>query len=207
MGRTWRVVVAASVLAALAGCSGEGDPEPTPSATPEASATPEPTPTPTPSPTQDAGPRDLSDPELGIEFTGLPEGDLTPETITAVEAYQHFEVEFWRALTTNSLSPVLEVVATPGVRDYVRQQTAHNMGNGRVARGRIDVTITAVDADDELVTIESCVDLTGTEFVDEETGESSGGDQSAELYDVDTKVEPYGEGLWHVTSYLVEQGC
>ena len=74
-------------LVLLAGCSSPDPEPPVATAAPTASEAPTSAPTPT---TTSAGPRDLSDPALGIVFTDFPRDQEEP-VAAAIETYMMFE--------------------------------------------------------------------------------------------------------------------
>lgn len=184
-GRVRGSVAAAAVLLVTAACSATE-----PSVAPSGPlVTPEPTST-AAAPTA----RDLSDPALGITFLDLPAVD--DESVAALEAYQQFEVEYWRSLTTGRLSPGLDAVASPDAAQYVATQVTNNEPDGWQARGGFAVTVRSVRGGTTVV-IDACRDLTAITF-ESPTGTATAAD--AGISDVLlTRMEMTRAGdLWRV---------
>ncbi|WP_250443254.1 hypothetical protein [Actinotalea sp. C106] len=162
MRRVRVVVVGALGVALLVGCSPSGPDQPEVTAppaappTPAASPTPAATPTPTSSPAA-SGPRDLSDPELGIVFTDFPR-DQDEQTAAAIQTYMLFEIEFWKALTTNTVPPGPWAVASDEAIARISAQVDPNAANGWSAAGTLGSAVSEVSVDEATASLEICLD-------------------------------------------------
>ena len=114
MNRIHMIVGSAMCALVLAGCTSEATEPPGPTASPTASESATPTPTPTPTQFQEQ-----SDPELGIVFEDAPvlEGDAA-DVYNWIATYNK---EYWRTMTTNTLSPAFSILASPEVQATMQQ--------------------------------------------------------------------------------------
>lgn len=160
--RRVRIVVTAAVCGGLlAGCVAETSDTPGLTESPTTSASV----TPTPSPTAEAaGPRDLSDPELGVEFTDFPR-QTDEATADAIQTYMLFEAAFWRAQTTNVVPPGPWAVATTDAVDWVLAQVEPNAADGWSLAGTRSTSIAVLAHDDATTSLDVCQDWTGAHFV------------------------------------------
>ena len=101
------VVMSVVVVGVLVGCTSPQ--EPLPGLTASATVTAAPSATPTPSPTID-----YSNPELGIVFEDDP--DLTGDEAEVYHWAATYETEYWRTMTTNTVSPKFTTIASPRSR-------------------------------------------------------------------------------------------
>lgn len=160
MRRVQLVVSAAVCLGLLSGCAAQT------SDTPGSTASPTTTASSTPSPTAEAaGPRDLSDPELGVEFTDFPR-DQGEQTAAAIETFMLFEIQFWRASTTNTVPPGPWAVASDEAIAWIQAQVDGNTASGFVVGGELSTSIAvdSVGADRAVLTV--CRDLGRLTFID-----------------------------------------
>jgi hypothetical protein len=197
-------VTAATValVAAVSGCTAAAT-EPEGLAT--VTATVAPTASPTPSETP-VGPRDLSDPDLGVAFTALP--DVTGDAAVAVEVYQQFEVEFWRALTTNELSPSLDVLASPAAVDWVRAQVEPNTAHGWIATGTLEVALDTTEVAVDRVQLAVCTDWREVTFVNQDGTVYEGDDMGEDARSGMTIVLlPTDGAAWRVETYELSGTC
>ncbi|WP_250443257.1 hypothetical protein [Actinotalea sp. C106] len=208
MRRVRVVVVGALGVALLVGCSPSGPDQREVTAPPAATPTPAATATPTPTSSPAAsGASDLSDPELGIVFTDFPR-DQDEQTAAAVEAYMLFEIEFWKALTTNVVPPGPWAVASDEAIAWIQAQVGPNSANGTVVAGQLSTAITLVSADAASVVLDSCHDLTGVAFVrsdgSTENAVAAGQDATsgARLF-----LVPSAGSSWKVDTYEVTGPC
>ena len=190
------MVVCAVAALVLAGCTGNDPDMPGLTASPTAT----PTPTPTPSPTSIAGTVvDLSDPELGIVFEDVP--DLSGDEADVWNWISTYEVEVWRALTTNRLSPAVEVIAAPEVVSAMEQGAAANAENEISVGGTFHVTVSGIRVDGDTAVGSVCHDYRDVTFADpagEYTPDEVGfGDRKA--VDLTLQRRPDAIGVWTIT--------
>lgn len=174
MKRVEVVVSAVVCLGLMVGCSAETSDTPGLTASPTTS----PSSTPTPSPTAAAGPRDLSDPELGIVFTDFPR-DQDETSADAIQTYMLFEADFWRALKSNVVPPGPWATASDEAIAWIHAQVDPNSANGWSATGTLKASVTVVAAESTSMTLDVCRDWREVTFVNvdgtaQNTGEIDG---------------------------------
>lgn len=153
MRPVWRAVVGLGVVAGLVGCSSPQPAEPTAAST---TAAPSPTPTPTTV--------DYSNAELGIVFEDEPQWAGDAAAVYHWAAL--YETEYWRTLTTNTVSPAFTTMASPEVQAWM-QQIADTNGNLQAEVGgvfRVDVRDVVVEGDSASVI--ACLDYADATFAD-----------------------------------------
>ena len=193
--RASAMVVCAVAALVLAGCTGSGDPDmPGLTASPSATRTP----TPTPSPTSIAGTVvDLSDPELGIVFEDVP--DLSGDEADVYNWAATFQVEYWRTMTTNQVSPGMAVIAGPEVQTRMDRMVTNNAGNQLDVGGELAVVIARITVSGDTASAWMCDDFTGATFADpngEYTPEEMGMD--VPIAKTATLTRGAAEGQWIV---------
>ncbi|WP_456789189.1 hypothetical protein [Cellulomonas sp. P5_C5] len=164
MGRVHVIAVSALCALLLAGCTSGGN-EPTGlTASPTKPAkTAAPTPTATATATA-GGVKDLSDPELGIVFEDVPvlEGDAA-DVYNWIATYNK---EYWRTLTTNSLSPAASILASAEVRARLQQIAENNAADQAVVGGVLHSRISNIVVDGDTATGTICDDYRDATFAD-----------------------------------------
>ena len=151
--RASAMVVCAVAALVLAGCTGNDPDMPGLTASPTAT----PTPTPTPTPTSIAGTVvDLSDPELGIVFEDVP--DLSGDEADVYNWISTFEVEYWRTLTTNQVSPGFDVFASAEERAKMASFAEQNTTAGLEIAGTYRVAIDDIVVSGDTATGFACDD-------------------------------------------------
>ncbi len=141
------VVVSVVAVVGLVGCSSPK--EPLPGLT--ASATVTAAPTPTPSPTID-----YSDAELGIVFED--DTDLTGDEAEVYHWAAVYETEYWRTMTTNTLSPKFSTIASPEIQSLMQQIADGNAAIQLKTGGALHVDVREVAVDGETARAVVCVD-------------------------------------------------
>jgi len=143
-----RVGTVVAVLAALVltGCTSQAQEPPGLTASPTSVATSAPTPSETVPASQTPDP---SDPELGIVFEDVP--DLTGDEADVWNTAATYRVEYWRTMTTNTVSPGFGAIAFGDTLEVMENIAATNAGIsaqiGGTFRTRVfDVTITGDEA-------------------------------------------------------------
>ena len=160
MNRVVSGVVLVLSVACLVSCTPSA-PEPT--LAPTASTTPEPTPTPTPTPTSEV--QDLSDPDLGIVFEQVP--DLTGDAAAVYNTLATYEVEYWRMMTTNQVSPAFSVLASAEIQARIQQIAATNAAiEGGTIGGVFRAQVGEVTVDGDTATSTLCDDYRDVTFAD-----------------------------------------
>lgn len=164
MRRVVAVVAVGLAAALLAGCGQGGGQEPVglASTTASTSATRPPTPTETAKPEVD----DLSDPELGISFTDVP--DLTGDEADVYNWVATYQLEYWRTLITNTVSPGFDVIAGPEAKAQMVAMVAQNTENGSQVGGSFATRVYDVVVDGDTATAHTCDDLSQVVVVDPE---------------------------------------
>lgn len=161
MNRLVSVTVVAVCAITLAGCGPADTAPPAPSTPPAPTAAPTPTPTPTPA---SAGPRDLSDPQLGITFTDFPH-DQDESTAAAIETYMLFETAFWRASTTNVVPPGPWATASDEAIAWIQAQIDGNLASQTMADGALSTAIVWSSGDAASAVLDVCRTLGEIVFV------------------------------------------
>ena len=202
MRRTVAAGVACAVVAlAAAGCSGGDQDMPGLTASPTQTATPAETPTPTPSetPTSIAGTVvDLSDPELGIVFEDVPE--LSGDEADVHNWIATFEVEYWRTLTTNAVSPGFAVFASPEEQAKIAGFAEQNTTAGLEIGGTYHVSIDDIVVNGDTATGLACDDYTDVTLARPD-GPRSLADEGIDvprLIEFTLARSDRGDGLWTV---------
>ena len=205
------VALAAVAGASLAGCTTETGPATTPSMT-TASPSPTVTPTSTPSPTSTdsriAGTVvDLTDPELGIVFTDVP--DLSGDEADVYNWATTYEVERWRSMAANAVSPAFTTIASPEVQARVAQMVAANADVRAQIGGTLQVRVLAITVEDDTAEATVCEDYSAVTFTDvdgPDTPEEAGFGEPQKAT-VTLRRAPEGEGVWIVAGDVGAGTC
>jgi len=163
------------VIAVMAGCSA-GAKEPVgPTASPTVIAA-SPTATPTPKPTASTGVvLDLSDPALGIVFEKVP--DVHGDAADVYNWLATFEKEYWRTMTTNTVSPGFSIMASAEIQATMRRVATDNLNVKATIGGVFHVTIADISVDGDTARATTCDDyrnVTFTDFDGPDTPQSAG---------------------------------
>ncbi|WP_156043739.1 hypothetical protein [Cellulomonas sp. URHE0023] len=203
MSRAVWVVVSAVCVGVLAGCSGSPDEPAGLSATPTTAVEPSPTPTPTPTPSSEV--QDQSDPALGIVFTDIP--DLTGDEADVYNTLATYQKEYWRTLTTNTVSPAFSVIAAAEIQDRMQQiatTNANDLGQiGPVFHTSIGNVVVTGDTAQGAV----CEDFSGATFADKDgtyTPDEAGFEKRLKSV---TLSRVGGENRWIVLTSVVGDPC
>jgi len=192
------------VIGLMAGCSA-GAKEPVgPTASPTA-VTASPTATPTPTATTSTGVvLDLSDPALGIVFGAVP--DVHGDAVDVSNWIATFEKEYWRTITTNQASPVMDVIASVEVKADVHSALDTNVKNGNHIGGVLHVRVGGISVDGDTARGTACEDYANVTFSDAggpDTPEQAGFGQPR-LMEM-TLARASGENRWKIIT-LKENG-
>ncbi len=151
------VLVSMVVLVGVAACAPAT--EPLPGLTASATATETPIPTPTSTPTVD-----YSNAELGIVFEDDP--DLTGAEAEVYHWAAEYETEYWRTLTTNTVSPKFSTIASPEVQALMQQVVDKNVGIQAKIGGVFHVEMREITVDGETARAVACADYRDATFAD-----------------------------------------
>ena len=198
------MVVCAVAALVLAGCTGNDPDMPGLTASPTAT----PTPTPTPSPTSIAGTVvDLSDPELGIVFEDVP--DLSGDEADVYNWVATFEVEYWRTMTTNQVSPAFSVFASPEVRAEIEGLVTDNVADGWVVEGVYRVTVNDIAVTGDTATAKVCDDYSSVTVIDNEGPVTldDAGVGTPLLVEVALARNPATDNLWTIGDTSLVGSC
>ena len=202
-----RRAVVAGVVCAVAlvvgGCTGNDPDLPGLTASPSPSVTP----TATPSPTSIAGTVvDLSDPELGIVFEDVP--DLTGDEADVYNWVATFEVEYWRTMTSNVVSPAMGVMASAEVQARMDRMVTNNSESELDVGGELRATVSRIAVSGDTAVAWVCDDFSGATFAD------PAGEYTPEQMDADVPiaknvslVRGVGEGQWTVATLEDAGSC
>ncbi|RHA43953.1 hypothetical protein D1825_03795 [Cellulomonas rhizosphaerae] len=138
-------------VALAAGCT-SSDPAPVPSTT--KATTPSPTPTPTPTAANEV--QDLSNAELGIEFEDVP--SLTGAEAEVYNLLSTYQTEYWRTMTTNSVSPTFSVISSGDVQATMKGIVKTNKDGNITLGGVFSTTISDLAVDGDKATAAICDD-------------------------------------------------
>lgn len=159
MRRVGAVAVCLGMLV-LAGCTSQAQEPPgltaTPTAEPSASATPEPTATPE---TQD-----LSNPELGIVFDDVPA--LTGDEADVYNLVATYQLEYWRTMTTNTVSPAFGVIGSADVQAVMNRIATNNAADSVDIGGTFRTRVSDVAVEGDSATATTCDDYREATFAD-----------------------------------------
>lgn len=158
-----KAVPVVAMLLVMAGCASPAVEPPGLEATPSASPTPSPEPTLSASPSPGVEQSDL---ELGIVFEGVPELGGTE-----LDVYNHvawYQKEYWRMMTTNVVSPGLDVLASHEVRTMMEGIAAQNAEAGGEVQGVFHTRIGSPGVDGDTATVVVCDDFRDITVVDED---------------------------------------
>ncbi|TQL01855.1 hypothetical protein [Cellulomonas sp. SLBN-39] len=194
--------VCLALLPLLAACSPDAAPQSTATPGRTVTAAPPAEPSPTPSPEV----QDLSDPDLGIVFEDVPT-DLTGDDADVYTTVATFQVEYWRTMTTNAVSPAFAVIGAAEISTLMEQIVATNVGVdariGGVFRTRLSEVV--VDGDD--ATVVACDDYAAVTFEDADgpdTPESAGfGEPTLKTVSLTRQAD----GPWLVGASVPEGTC
>lgn len=145
---TLPVLVVVTLLAA--GCTSEAVEPPGLTATPTAVAEPSPTATPDPA-------LEPSDPELGIVFEDVPE--LSGPQVDVYNAVAAYQKEYWRMMTTNTVSPGFDVLASPEIRAMMQRIATQNAEAQARTAGVFHTRISDVAVEGDSATATVCDDF------------------------------------------------
>jgi len=149
MSRGWWALVPALCVALVAGCT-SSDPAPVPSTTKTT------TPGPTPTPTASSEVQDLSNAELGIEFEDVP--SLTGTEAEVYNLLSTYQMEYWRTMTTNSVSPTFSVISSGDVQATMKGIVKTNKDGNITLGGVFSTTISDLAVDGDKATAAICDD-------------------------------------------------
>jgi len=150
------------VIALTAGCSGAGKEPAGLTASPTATTA---SPTATPTPTASTGVvTDLSDPALGIVFEKVP--DVHADAADVYNWMATFEKEAWRTMTTNTLSPAMDVIASAEVKAQEQSAVDIDVKNGSHIGGVIHVRVGGISIDGDTARGTTCRDYANATFAD-----------------------------------------
>ena len=93
------------------------------------------TPTPTPTPTAQPEVYDLSDPDAGDRVQEVP--DLTGDEADVYNWVATYQLEYWRAMTTNAVSPAFDVIAGPELKARIAEIAEKNAEHRGEDRWRV----------------------------------------------------------------------
>lgn len=210
MGRNvTRWMVGLLVVGALAGCTGGGQ-EPLGLSTVTADPSPEveATPTPTPTPTSIAGRvLDMSDPELGIVFDGVPV--LSGDEADVYNWVATYELEVWRTLKTNKASPAFSVFASADVQARMTEIATNNTNDQSQFGGAFSVRIADIVVDGDTARATTCDDYRQVAVVEPDgplTLEELGMAEPV-LMEVTLARNPAGVGLWTIQTSAKAGTC
>lgn len=152
MGRVRMAAAAAACAALVAGCSSTAAEPPGLTASPSTTATATPSATATPEP--EGGAEDMSDPELGIVFDDVPtlEGDAA-DVHNWIATY---EKEYWRTMTTNTVSPAFAVLGSADVQATMQGVVDQNVSSQVDIGGVFHARISDVVVDGDTATGTAC---------------------------------------------------
>ena len=192
------VTVGVLVVGVLAGCTGGGQ-EPLGMSTVTATPTSEVTPTPTPSPTSIVGVvLDMSDPELGIVFDGVPA--LSGDEADVYNWVATFEQESWRTLKTNKASPAFAVFTSADLKARMEHIATTNTADQSEYGGVFHVRISDISVDGDTARATTCDDY-GQVTVVEPGGLltlEEAGHPVPRLMEVTLARNTAGVGLWTI---------
>ena len=152
------------VIGLIAGCSAAAK-EPAGLTASPTTTTASPTATPTPKPTASAGVvMDLSDPALGIVFEKVP--DVHGDAADVSNWMATFEKEAWRTITTNQVSPAMDVIASVEVKAQGQATVDGNVKNGNHFGGVIHVRVGDLSVDGDTARGTACRDYANVTFSD-----------------------------------------
>ncbi|MBO0919705.1 hypothetical protein J1G42_02555 [Cellulomonas sp. zg-ZUI222] len=159
MGRVTTVTVVVGMLA-LAGCTSQAVEPPglTASPTPQASAEA------TPEPTPESSTQDMSDPELGIIFDDVP--TLTGDEADVWNTVATYQVEYWRTMTTNTVSPAFAVIASADVQAVMERIATNNTADAVDIGGTFRTRVSDVTVTGDTATAAVCDDYRDATFAD-----------------------------------------
>lgn len=202
MGRINVVVVSAACALLLAGCTSAPSGPPGLTASPTTSETA----APTPAPTEDEGVDDLSDPELGIVFEDIPE--LEGDAADVYNWIATYNKEYWRTLTTNTVSPAFGVLASAEVQARMQQIADKNTSIQGTIGGVLHSSISNVVVDGDSASGMVCDDFREATFADPTrsyTPEEAGfGDRASVKV---TLARVSAEDRWTIATTTVEGTC
>lgn len=163
-----------------------------PGLTASPTATASPTPTPSPEAIQET-----SDPDLGIVFEDVP--DLTGAEADVYDAVATFEKEYWRMMTTNTVSPAFAIIASPEITATMQQIADQNAGVQLLLGGVFHSTISDVTVNGDTATASTCDDYNDVTGVDPNGTYTS---QEVGLVNVGIRLTlaPSPTGGWRVTT-------
>jgi len=150
------------VIGLMAGCSAAAKEPAGLTASPTATTA---SPTATPTPTASTGVvLDLSDPALGIVFEKVP--DVHGDAADVYNWIATFEKEAWRTITTNQVSPAMDVIASVEVKAQGQATVDGNVRDGSVFGGVIHVRVGDLSVDGDTARGTACRDYANVTFSD-----------------------------------------
>jgi hypothetical protein len=157
--RARNIVVLAGVLA-LAGCSQPAQEPGGLTVSPSAAGTASPTPSPTP----ESATQDLSDPALGIVFEDGPA--LTGDEGDVYNVAATYQVEYWRTMTTNTVSPAFGAIGSGDVLAVMNRIATNNTADAVDIGGTFRTRVDDVTVDGDTATAATCDDYREATFAD-----------------------------------------
>lgn len=192
------------VVTALAGCTADDGFEiPEPTVTPAPTPTPTPTEDPSPEPGAD-GPMDRSDTDLGIVFHDLPA--VSGDARAALDVLTLFQVEFWRALSSGEIDPLMSTLAAPEVVSVVQAQLDGNASGGWTLLGPVSVTPSIDEATEHVAVGSVCLDYSEGLFVNDGITHTAAEVEMDEGLLADTELAK-DSGRWVVTGWEATGTC
>ncbi|WP_156043731.1 hypothetical protein [Cellulomonas sp. URHE0023] len=201
MSRAVWVVVSAVCVGVLAGCSGSPDEPAGLSATPTTAVEPSPTPTPTPS----SEVQDQSDAELGIVFTDVPV--MTGDEADVYNTLATLEKEYWRTLTSNTVSPAYSVIASAEIQARMQQAATSNANDLGQIGGVLHTSVGNVVVTGDTAQGSACEDFSAATFADKDgtyTPDEAGFNKRLSSF---TLGRVPGEDRWIVLTTVAGDPC
>lgn len=141
----------------LTGCTQPSDPEPTTAPTPSATSSPSPSPDPD-------GVLESSDPDLGFVLDGT--SDLTGVEADVYDTAVVYQKEYWRTMSTNTVSPAFDVIASPEIKSEMEYIATTNASMELTVGGTFRTTVSGVSVDGDTASVDVCDDFTDVTVTD-----------------------------------------
>lgn len=154
--------------------------------------------TPTPTPTPDSETQDLSDPGLGIAFDEAPV--LTGEEAEVYNLVATYQLEYWRTMSTNTVSPGLAVIASTDIQAIMADVAVSNAADLVDIGGTFRTRVADVTIDGDSATATACDDYRESTFADQDGPDTP---QSAGFADPRLKLvtlQRVPDGRWIVAT-------
>lgn len=192
------VVVSVTGLVALVVCAEPRAPLPGLTASTTMSA--ESSATPSPSPTVD-----YSDPELGIVFED--DTDLTGDEAEVYHWAPVYETEYWRTMTTNTVSPKFTTIASPEVQVLMQQIADGNAAVQLEVGGRFHVQLREIVVEGDTARAVACVDYRDVTATDPNGTYTAAEVGFGETTREELALARVAERTWIVLTSTVSAGC